>query len=62
MLLEHLGEAEAAAVLMGAIEKTTADAALHTRDLGGQATTAQVTRAVCARLADDGRTGQRQAA
>jgi tartrate dehydrogenase/decarboxylase/D-malate dehydrogenase len=50
MLLEHLGEARAAAVLMAAIEKTTADKALHTRDLGGQATTAQVTEAVCAEV------------
>jgi tartrate dehydrogenase/decarboxylase/D-malate dehydrogenase len=50
MLLEHLGEAEAAAVLMAAIEKTTANTALHTRDLGGQASTAQVTEAVCAEV------------
>jgi tartrate dehydrogenase/decarboxylase/D-malate dehydrogenase len=35
---------------MQAIEKVTANAALHTRDLGGQATTAQVTDAVCALL------------
>jgi tartrate dehydrogenase/decarboxylase/D-malate dehydrogenase len=47
MLLEHLGEAGAAARLMVAVERATADASLHTRDLGGQATTAQVTRAVC---------------
>jgi tartrate dehydrogenase/decarboxylase/D-malate dehydrogenase len=50
MLLEHLGEAEAARALMAAIEQVTADAALHTRDLGGSATTEQVTRAVCERL------------
>ncbi|UST56127.1 tartrate dehydrogenase (plasmid) [Comamonadaceae bacterium OTU4NAUVB1] len=62
MLLEHLGETEAARQVMAAIERVTADPALHTGDLGGTATTAQVTRAVCARLADDGRTGQRQAA
>ena len=47
MLLEHLGEAEAARRVMAAIEKVTADKSLHTRDLGGQATTADVTRAVC---------------
>ena len=35
MLLEHLGERDAAARLMGAIESVTADPALHTRDLGG---------------------------
>jgi tartrate dehydrogenase/decarboxylase/D-malate dehydrogenase len=50
MLLEHLGEADAARRLMSAIEATTADPALHTRDLGGTATTADVTRAVCDRL------------
>ena len=50
MLLEHLGEAPAAARLMAAIEAVTADPALHTRDLGGTATTAQVTAAVCQRL------------
>jgi tartrate dehydrogenase/decarboxylase / D-malate dehydrogenase len=48
LLLEHLGEREAAAQLMRAIEHVTADPALHTRDLGGLATTAQVTAAVCA--------------
>ena len=51
MMLEHLGEAGAARRLMQAIEQVTADPALHTRDLGGSATTAQVTRAVCDRLA-----------
>ena len=51
MLLEHLGEDEAARRLMLAIEAVTADPSLHTGDLGGQATTAQVTAAVCARLA-----------
>ncbi|MGI9154054.1 MAG: isocitrate/isopropylmalate family dehydrogenase, partial [Rubrivivax sp.] len=50
MLLEHLGEAPAAAALMAAIEAVTADADLHTGDLGGTATTAQVTAAVCQRL------------
>jgi tartrate dehydrogenase/decarboxylase/D-malate dehydrogenase len=50
MLLEHLGESAAAARLMAAIEATTADANLHTSDLGGKATTAQVTAAVIARL------------
>src|SRR4051812_22230870 len=50
MLLEHLGETEAAATLMRAIESVTADPALHTGDLGGKATLAQVTDAVCHRL------------
>lgn len=47
MMLEHLGEAEAAKRLMSAIEQVTANPALHTGDLGGKATTAQVTQAVC---------------
>ncbi len=47
MLLEHLGELEAARRLMQAIETVTATPALHTRDLGGPATTAEVTAAVC---------------
>jgi tartrate dehydrogenase/decarboxylase/D-malate dehydrogenase len=51
MLLEHLGEDEAAARLMRAIERVTADRSLHTRDLGGTATTVEVTRAVCRELA-----------
>ncbi|HSC65110.1 MAG TPA: isocitrate/isopropylmalate family dehydrogenase, partial [Caldimonas sp.] len=51
MLLEHLGEADAAARLMRAIEQVTAEPRLHTRDLGGQATTADVTDAVCDTLA-----------
>jgi tartrate dehydrogenase/decarboxylase/D-malate dehydrogenase len=54
MLLEHLGEHVAAQQLMQAIEAVTANPALHTRDLGGKATTAQVTAAVCALLAQGG--------
>jgi len=54
MLLEHLGEASAAARLMAAIEAVTANASLHTRDLGGTATTAQVTAAVCALIGSGG--------
>jgi tartrate dehydrogenase/decarboxylase/D-malate dehydrogenase len=48
MLLEHLGEFEAAKRVMSAVETVTADPSLHTGDLGGKATTAQVTAAVCA--------------
>jgi tartrate dehydrogenase/decarboxylase / D-malate dehydrogenase len=51
MLLEHLGEMEAAGRVMKAIEHVTANPSLHTRDLGGTATTAQVTDAVCAQIA-----------
>jgi len=54
MLLEHLGEAQAAKKVMQAIEQVTANPALHTGDLGGKATTAQVTQAVCELLAAAG--------
>ena len=47
MLLEHLGEAAAAKRVMQAIETVTGNPKFHTRDLGGTATTADVTRAVC---------------
>jgi tartrate dehydrogenase/decarboxylase/D-malate dehydrogenase len=50
MLLEHLGEPAAARQVMSAIEQVTANPALHTGDLGGKATTAQVTQAVCEML------------
>ena len=50
MLLEHLGENAAAARLMAVIEMVTADVRLHTGDLGGQATTQQVTDAIVALL------------
>jgi tartrate dehydrogenase/decarboxylase/D-malate dehydrogenase len=46
MMLEHLGEKAAAARLMKAVERVTADPSLHTPDLGGSATTQQVTDAV----------------
>jgi tartrate dehydrogenase/decarboxylase / D-malate dehydrogenase len=54
MLLEHIGEAEAAQRLMRAIEAVTANPALHTRDLGGSARTEEVTNAVRAMLAQNG--------
>ncbi len=50
MMLEHLGEQAAADRLMKAIEAVTANPRLHTRDLGGLATTAQVTAAICDQL------------
>jgi tartrate dehydrogenase/decarboxylase / D-malate dehydrogenase len=56
MLLEYLGELEAAARVMKAIEHVTANPSLHTRDLGGTATTAQVTEAVCTEIAAGART------
>ncbi len=45
LMLDHLGEPEASAHLMRAIEEVTASG-LHTPDLGGTATTRQVTDAV----------------
>jgi tartrate dehydrogenase/decarboxylase/D-malate dehydrogenase len=45
MMLEHLGEAKAAARLMKAVEKATG-AGVHTPDLGGSAKTRDVTQAV----------------
>ncbi|MEN5303460.1 tartrate dehydrogenase [Pseudomonas sp. TWI628] len=47
MMLEHLGEAAAARELMAAIEAVT-ESGLHTPDLGGKATTREVTDAVLA--------------
>ncbi len=49
-MLDHLGEPAAAARLMAAIEVVTASGVL-TRDLGGTATTAEVTEAVCGAIA-----------
>jgi len=46
MMLEHLGEQAAADRLMKAIEKVTGDHLLHTPDLGGEATTMEVTQAL----------------
>ncbi len=51
MMLDHLGEAEAARRVMEAVEAATADPKLRTRDLSGAATTAEVTEAVCAHIA-----------
>jgi tartrate dehydrogenase/decarboxylase/D-malate dehydrogenase len=50
MMLENLGEARAAQNLMQAIERYTGAGEDMPRDLGGQATTRQVTEAVIARL------------
>lgn len=47
MLLEHIGEGDAAKRLMRAIERVTAAGEAMPADLGGTATTADVTAAVC---------------
>jgi tartrate dehydrogenase/decarboxylase/D-malate dehydrogenase len=49
MMLEHLGEPAAAKVLMTAVEHVTG-AGILTPDLGGKATTREVTDAVCAAI------------
>ena len=46
MMLDHIGETAAAARLMDAIETITINKELHTPDLGGTATTDQVTDAI----------------
>ncbi len=46
MMLEHLGEDAAATALMAAVERVTGEGRVRPRDLGGEATTAEVTRAV----------------
>jgi tartrate dehydrogenase/decarboxylase/D-malate dehydrogenase len=50
MMLEHLGEQAAADAIMAAIGATLADAGTRTRDLGGSASTSQVTEALIARV------------
>ena len=45
MMLDHLGESDAAARLMAAVERVTA-AGVQTPDLGGKADTREVTQAV----------------
>ncbi len=50
MMLEHLGEKAAADRLMRAIERVTADPSLHTPDLGGKASTREVTDATIAAI------------
>jgi tartrate dehydrogenase/decarboxylase / D-malate dehydrogenase len=50
LMLEHLGHPEAAAALNRAIEAVLDDRANHTPDLGGRATTEQVTAALEAAL------------
>ncbi|MGA9748462.1 MAG: tartrate dehydrogenase [Nocardioides sp.] len=53
LMLEHLGEGEASARLMDAIEATLRDPATRTADVGGTASTDQVTTAVLDLLARD---------
>jgi tartrate dehydrogenase/decarboxylase/D-malate dehydrogenase len=50
MMLEFLGEKEAATLLMGAIEAVTREGRALTPDLGGTATTTEVATAVCEQI------------
>jgi tartrate dehydrogenase/decarboxylase/D-malate dehydrogenase len=50
MMLNHVGEARAAATLMTAIEQVTGAGRVRPRDLGGEATTREVTEAVIAAI------------
>ena len=51
MMLEHLGETDAAAAILRAIETLLQDGGPRTRDLGGQAGTVEVGRALSALVA-----------
>ena len=51
MMLEHLGEAEAAAAIVRAIEKLLAEGGPRTRDMGGQAGTTDLGRALAEAVA-----------
>jgi tartrate dehydrogenase/decarboxylase/D-malate dehydrogenase len=46
MMLEHLGEGEAAAAIVRAIEDVLGERTLRTRDLGGNASTEAAGKAV----------------
>jgi tartrate dehydrogenase/decarboxylase / D-malate dehydrogenase len=50
MMLEHLGETEAASAIVKAIEGVLAEQKLRTRDLGGPASTIECGKAVAAAL------------
>ncbi|MBO0676206.1 tartrate dehydrogenase [Mycolicibacterium sp. S2-37] len=50
LMLDHLGHAAAAADVMSAIERTLAQPQTRTRDLGGQASTTQVTESLIGHL------------
>jgi tartrate dehydrogenase/decarboxylase / D-malate dehydrogenase len=50
MMLEHLGHPEAAAAVVGAIERLVAESKTLTRDLGGTASTQEVGKAIASLL------------
>ena len=50
MMLEHIGEREAAARIRGALDAVLLDGTVKTHDLGGTASTTEFTDAVCRRV------------
>jgi tartrate dehydrogenase/decarboxylase / D-malate dehydrogenase len=50
MMLDHLGHPEAAAAVVGAIERILQDGRVLTRDMGGTATTAELGKAIAAEI------------
>jgi isocitrate dehydrogenase (NAD+) len=50
MMLDHIGEREAASRIRTALEKVLVDGAVRTRDLGGTASTTEFTDAICRAL------------
>jgi tartrate dehydrogenase/decarboxylase/D-malate dehydrogenase len=57
-MLEHLGETAAASLLMAAIETVTSQGRWLPADLGGKATTREVTDALCAALKEQNKVAQ----
>jgi tartrate dehydrogenase/decarboxylase/D-malate dehydrogenase len=51
MMLDFLGQPNAAKAINDACRDIVADPKNHTRDLGGQASTTQISEAVCAKVA-----------
>ena len=54
MMLEHLGEQAAADAIMAAVAATLAEPSTRTRDLGGTASTSDVTQALVAKVTGSG--------
>jgi isocitrate/isopropylmalate dehydrogenase len=52
MMLEHLGENDAAQIVMSALERALVAGRVRTPDLGGTATTVEMAAEVVARLAN----------
>jgi tartrate dehydrogenase/decarboxylase/D-malate dehydrogenase len=50
MMLDHLGETDAASAIVAAIEEVLAQPLLRTRDLGGRASTIECGRAIAEAL------------